>query len=361
MNKKIKLAWLVAAPLLAITTLAIATASSTTIDATTTSTLVEYPVPGRPQSVAVESPGTVWFTLSDQNMIGRLTVTSTVDYKVVTYTIPTPNSTPYGLVYTSGMVWFTERTGNQIGRLDPNTGIIDEFTIDTANSAPTGIDVAPNGQVWFVERDGNNLARLTVTSTVDYAVDEFAYPEPSGELQDIAVENDDRIWFTAPGVDRLTVFRPGYWPAPNAFYSVPTGGGSAPWGMVVGSGWPWISAYDADRIGRYRPQTLADWTWFSVSNNSGPTDVAFDTDNGIDRIWFVSRDSGQVGLLETIADQGTKVRLIELSLPSPNSAPEGIAVDSNGHAWIAETGANKIAEWRSPYALFVYLPLVVKQ
>jgi virginiamycin B lyase len=362
MNKVVKLAFLIAASLLAATTLVVATASSTTVETTTASTLVEYPVPGSPQSIAVESPGKVWFTLADQNMIGRLTVTSTVDYEIITYTVPTPNSTPYDLVYTGGMIWFTEYTGNQIGRLDSSTGSINEFTIPTANSAPTGLDVAPNGHVWFVEHDGNNLARLIVTSTVDYTVDEFAYSSLSpGELQDIDIETDDRIWFTAPGADRLVIFRPSLWPASNAFYSISSGGGSTPWGVVIGNGWPWVSAYDADRLGRYVIQTLGDWTWFSVSSNSGPTDVAFDTDNGIDRVWFVAKDNERVGLLETIASQGTKVRLIELPLPSPNGAPEGIAVDSNGHAWIAETGANKIAEWRSPYAFFVYLPLVIKQ
>lgn len=362
MNKIVKLAFLVAASLLAATTLVVATANSTTVETTTASTLVEYPVPGSPQSIAVESPGKVWFTLADQNMIGRLTVTSTVDYEIITYTIPTPNSTPYDLVYAGGMIWFTEYTGNQIGRLNPNTGSIDEFNnFPTANSAPTGIDMAPNGQVWFVEHDGNNLARLTVTSTVDYAIDEFSYPYPSGELQDIVVENDDRIWFTAPGVDRLTVFQPGKWPDPIAFHSELAGGGSTPWGVVMGGEAPWVAAYGADRLGRLRPQTQGGWAWFTISTNSGPTGIDFDTDSGKDRIWFVTKDSGQVGLLETVTNQGTKIRLIEFPLPSPNSAPEGIAVDSNGHAWIAETGANKIAEWRSPYVFFVYLPLVVRQ
>ena len=361
MSKTIKLALVIAVPLLAATTLVVSAANSTTNDAPAASTLVEYPVPGSPQSIAVESPGTVWFTLPDRNMVGRLTVTSTVDYEIITYTVLTPNSVPYDLVYAGGMIWFTEYAGNQIGRLDPSSGDIDEFPIPTANSAPTGIDVAPNGQVWFIERDANRLARLVVTSTVDYTVDEFAYSLPSGELQDIMVEDNDNIWFTAPGVDRLVNFRPSKWPASNAFYSIASGGGSTPWGVVVGSGWPWVSAYSADRVGRYSPQTAADWTWYSISTGSGPTGIDFDTENGLDRIWFVAKDSGRVGFLEIVSSQGTKVRLIELPLPSPNSAPEKIAVDSNGHAWIAETGANKIAEWRPPYVVSVYLPLVTKQ
>lgn len=323
--------------------------------------LVEYPVPGSPLNVVAESPGHIWFTLPDQDAIGRLVVTSTVEYQVITYSIPTAGGKPYDLAYVGGIVWFTERVGNKIGRLDPSTGTIDEFPVPTADSAPTGIDVAPNGQVWFTERDGNNLARLVVTSTVDYRVDEFALPRPFGQLQDVEVEHDNSIWLTAPGVDSLYNFRPSKWPG-TAFYRIPAPG-STPWGVVVDSdGWPWITAYNFNRIGRYRPQTVADWTWYSLrTSNSGPTGIAFDTADGLNRIWFVEKNSGRVGRLDTIPLQGTQSGLWEWPLPSPDSQPEGIAVDSAGHAWIAETGANKIAEWRSPYFFSVYLPVVSQQ
>ena len=77
--------------------------------------LSEYPVPGRPQSIAVEAPNRVWFTLPEENQIGRLVVTSPVSYTVTTYTVPTANSQPYDLKYAGGYIWFTERLGNKIG------------------------------------------------------------------------------------------------------------------------------------------------------------------------------------------------------------------------------------------------------
>jgi virginiamycin B lyase len=356
MNKK-KMWVIFAIVLLSMMALTVVVTSSGQADAASLY-LVEYPVPGSPLNVAAESPGHVWFTLPDQDAIGRLVVTSTVEYQVITYSIPTVGGEPYDLVYVGGIVWFTERMGNKIGRLDPSTGTVDEFPVPTSNSAPTGIDVAPNGQVWFVERGGNNLARLVMTSTVDYRVDEFALPVPSGQLQDVDVQHDNMIWFTAPGLDRLYSFQPSKWPG-QAFYFVPASG-STPWGVVVDNdGWPWITAYDTDLVGRYRPQTIGDWTWYSLkSSDAGPTGIAFDMADGLNRIWFVEKDSGRVGRLDTIPLQGTKSGLWEWPLPSSNSQPEGITVDSAGHAWIAETGANKIAEWRSPYFFSVYLPIV---
>jgi virginiamycin B lyase len=364
MNKTVRLMTFIAVPLLVAIALTIVVASSETAEASTAEPLlVEYPVPGSPKRIAVESAGRVWFTLVDQNMIGNLIVTSTIDYKVITYTVPTTNSQPYDLTYVGSMVWFTEHAGNKIGRLDPSTSTIDEFSVPSPASGPAGIDVAPNGTVWFVEKDGNNLARLTVTSTVDYVVDEFAIvdddddPLPNAEPEGIDIQDDNNIWFTAPEVDRLMVYQPNT----GSFFDFPSGGGSTPWDVVVPNAWPWITAYDADLIGRYSPQTTGDYTWFSVENGSGPTGIAFDSVSGVNRTWYAAKDSGEVGRLDTNASQGTRIGVTQFPLPTPNSQPEGIAVDSSGHAWIAETGANRIAEWRPPYMLSIYLPLVLRQ
>ena len=117
--------------------------------------LAEYPVPGKPHMVSVEAPNRVWFTLPEENLIGRLVVTSTVEYDVDTYTVPTGASYPSDLKYAGGYVWFTQRDGNKIGRLDPATGAIIEYDIPTPDSEPTGIDVLIGVPtvVWFTEKN----------------------------------------------------------------------------------------------------------------------------------------------------------------------------------------------------------------
>jgi len=156
-----------------------------------------YATSSAPLNLIVERPGRIWFTLPDTSAIGSLIVTSTVEFQFTQFTTPTPNSEPYDLAYANGTIWFTEHASNQIGQLDVATGVIQEFAIPTANSAPTGIAVAPNGHVWFTERTGNRLGRFTPGSNT---IDEFPYPTTNAQLEDLAIGGDGKIWATAPEI-----------------------------------------------------------------------------------------------------------------------------------------------------------------
>jgi len=319
--------------------------------------LVEYPVPGSPHYVVVESPGHVWFTLPSQNMIGRLIVTSTTEYQVITYTVPTGGSQPYDLVYADGVIWFTEYLGNKIGRLDPATGTTNEFTITTSGSHPTGIDVVPGSptQVWFTEQNGNKLGQLVVTSTMDYTFAEYLLSPtsyPNAQLQDIYVQNSDSIWFTAPGVNSIGNFLPSAWNPTNAFALQDMGGGSQPWAIKVDAdGYPWFTEHIGNRIGHFFPTTLQTTDWYTLPfANSVPYDLAIA--QGL--IWFTERDGNRIGQLQP--ETGI---MREFGLAA-GSTPSGLAVDGTGCAWVAENGSRKIASWCPPYFRFVYLPLILR-
>ena len=318
--------------------------------------LVGYPVPGHPHRVAVEAPGYIWFTMPDQNMIGQLVVTSTVEYDVVTYTIPTDASEPYDLDYADGAVWFTERTGNKIGRLNTTTGEIDEFSLLTPNSRPTGIDVVPGSptQVWFAEQYGNNLGQLVVTSTMDYSYAAYSLPAqyPNAEPQDVCVENTDSIWFTAPGVKCIGNLDPSHWNPSDAFTLISDPRLVQPWAIEMdGSGYPWFTDLAGNQIGIFFPETQGDFRLYNLpSGESGPYDLAIY--HGF--IWFTERDedrAGQRGLSPSAA-------IREFAIPS--ARPLGLAVDANGHIWIAENSTGRISEWQPPYFRFLYLPLTLK-
>ncbi len=319
--------------------------------------LAEFPVPGQPLDVAVEGPGKVWFTLPAENAVGRLWVTSTTEYQVVTYTVPTANSEPSYLVYAGGVAWFTESAGNKIGRLEPETGDITEFSVPTSGSRPTGIDARVFGSqthVWFTERDGNKLARLVVTSTTDYTLVEYPLPSqfPNAQPQDLYIQNQDSIWFTAPGMNRIGNLKPSLGPSSGAFVLVFTGGGSRPWSIKVDSdGYPWFTDVFSNRIGQFFPQTIANFKWYTLTlPNSAPFDLAIFSG----AIWFTEENGNRVGQL-----QPTTGVIREFGLPA-GSVPKGVAVDSNGCVWIAESGRSRIGRWCSPYFRFVYLPLVLR-
>jgi virginiamycin B lyase len=289
-------------------------------------------------------------------MIGRLIVTSTIEYQVITYTVPTGGSQPYDLVYADDVIWFTERAGSKIGRLDPAIGATSEFTIPTSSSQPTGIDIAPDDpkRIWFIEQSGDKLGQLVVTSTTDYAIIEYPLPAsyPNAQPQDICVQNSDSIWFTAPGANRIFNFKPSYWPWNSAFASVYTGGGSQPWAIKVdAAGYPWFTERIGNRIGQFFPQTIAYINWHTLAFvNSVPHDL--DVAQGF--VWFTERDGNRVGRLQP----GTGA-MHEFGLAA-GSTPLGLAVDGIGCAWIAENGSSKIASWCPPYFRLVYLPAILR-
>ena len=322
--------------------------------AATSSFLTEYPVPGSPHHVTVEAPGVVWFTLPDQNAIGRLTVTSTVEYEVITYTIPTDDSEPYDLDYANGAIWFTERTGNHIGRLDPTTGGVDEFPVPTLDSRPTGIDAVPGSpaQVWFTEQSGNNLGQLVVTSTIDYTFSEYPLPHADAEPQDICFENASSVWFTAPGEKCIGNLNPSHWDPDDAFKLISDPGLQRPWAIQVdGSGYPWFTDVSGNQIGIFFPQTIGDFRLYSLPSADGkPYDLA--TAQGF--VWFTEYDGNRVGRRST----SPSAAITEFGIPS--AQPLGLAVDTRGHVWIAESATGKIAEWQPPYFHFVFLPLALK-
>ncbi|GIK57952.1 MAG: hypothetical protein HND44_20095 [Chloroflexi bacterium] len=324
----------------------------------------EYPVPnGHPFHIVVETvgpPARVWFTVPDANAIGRLVVTSTVDYVFTTVTVPTANSEPYDLVYDgSDTIWFTENAANKIGRLTLSTSSVLEYAIPTNNSAPTGIDLSPDGRVWFLEQAANKLAVFNPNTT---QFQEFPYELAGGQLEDIAVLDNTHIWLTAPGQNRVSEYRVDV----DDFVNIPVISGPGgtlfpPANVVVGNGRTWISAPSQDWIGVYAPGTLSFWEWVNTWSTGGqPTGLAFSSPDSLSHLWYVETAGNHVGKFVT-NPQGQLSYYWATTLPTANSQPRNIAVASNQHAWITQTGAGKIAEWRPPTSFYrSFLPVVLR-
>lgn len=312
---------------------------------------------GGPRNIAVEASGRVWFTFSSANAIGSLVVTSTVESAFTLYPLPVPQSDPYDLVYASGAVWFTERAGNRIGRLDTGTGAIHEYGIPTPHSRPTGIAVAPSGQIWFLEQAANKLGRLDPATGAfsEYPIPPGLFFSPTPQVEDIAVQNDNMIWFTAPGADDVGNYQVDL----NRFYREGGGLGSRPTGTLVDSaGRLWITAAGRNSIGRYAPGTITRWAWYNIPTpNSEPVGIAFQNVDGNRVLWFTSNRTSQVGRL-VVRPSGNLDSITQVQLPTLDSAPWGVAVDRSGHVWIAQSSAGQIAEWQPPYFTMMYLPRI---
>jgi streptogramin lyase len=324
--------------------------------------LVEHPVPGKPLNVAVEAPGRVWFTMPDANAIGFLDATDPDNVQTAQYALPNSGSEPYDIVYTNGFVWFTEKSGNRIGRLNVSNGQIDEFTGLTANSEPTGIDVAPDGRIWFLEQNANQLAELDPgTGTVVEHLYTPSFGQLHGELEDVAVLNNDIIWFSARDRNEIVRYEVGtgqFIP----FSTRPPNSSTAfaePIGMALdNAGTPWTVSFADSYIGRFVGGTVALFRWSPTpSSNAGPAQLAF-YDAGQRWFFFYSEyNIGRVAWLSALTNSGV-VGTVEYPLSSPDARPWGVDVDANGCAWFAATGINRIAEWCPPYAQRTWLPII---
>jgi virginiamycin B lyase len=308
-----------------------------------------------PLHIVAESSSRAWFTLPGIDAIGRLVVTTTVDFNFTIYEGLPAGSEPYGIALSGNYIWFTLRAADAIGRLNISDGTIATYPLPPG-SAPTGIDVAPNGLVWFAQSGSNSLGRI---NPVDNTLFHIPYPLADAQLHDVEVQNNSSIWVTAAGRQQIGL----YDAIANQILTVSTAEtGSAVNYLVLDGTVNWISASNSNRAGRYAPGTLSLWRWYTAPMPaSGLADIAFGSYDSVNRTWIAQKEVNRIWLLES--DSGGRATFNwSQPLPSPNSQPTGISVSSDGTVWLTAPGSNQIVTWSPPYLDLrqVYLPIIMR-
>ena len=125
------------------------------------------------------------------------------------FTIPTADSEPSGITAgPDGALWFTEEYGNKIGRITPQGDIfITEFPIPTANSGPNGIASGPDGNLWFTEYWADKIGRITTQGVIT----EFPIPTADSGPLGITSGPDGNLWFTELDGDKIGKITTVWW------------------------------------------------------------------------------------------------------------------------------------------------------
>jgi virginiamycin B lyase len=89
----------------------------------------------------------------------------------------------------------------------------------------------------------------------------------------------------------------------------------------------WFTEPDSDAIGELNPQNL-NWNQWKVPAGSAPFDLTFDK-NG--NLWFTEFDGNKIGFFNPNTD-----KLVENTIPTPDSNPYGITRDPRGNIWFTE-------------------------
>ncbi len=264
------------------------------------------------------------------------------------FTLPAGGSMPYNIIVDDQdpyRVWWTEYGSDRIGNLKSDTGEITEYNLGTA-ARPW--DIAINYAkdfIYWTENSANMIGRMKQDGSGD---GKKRYPlgtEYGSGPKGISAENRtdrDIIWFTLYAESRIcrmnltddNVDHPiiDYWQVPG-----PTSSGphkilySDIWGGV------WFTEYTSNQIGFLNPTVNLFKEWTLPTTDSKPFDIDIDS---YGYIWFSMSGTNKIGKLNPYTNVIT-----EYVMPDSNSRPYGIVIDSADAAWIADNGANKIVRF----------------
>jgi virginiamycin B lyase len=217
--------------------------------------------------------------------------------------VPTPDSYPESVaVGSAGTIWFTEKQGNRIGRLAPD-GELTEFPVPTPDSRPQAIVLGPDGALWFTENRGNKVGRITPAGVIT----EYPVPTPASYPFGIAVGPDGALWFTLAGTNRI-----GRITAEGRMSEFGLAKTLTPYGITAGpDGNLWFTGFNSNTVGRITP--TGDVLEFPLpTSDSGPQDIVSGPDGSL---WFTQAAADAVG---TIATGG---QIAEFPLPAVEHGP----------------------------------------
>jgi streptogramin lyase len=294
-----------------------------------------------PIGVAVTStnPTHVWIAEYGLSRISHVIFSDTTNYTQIAYSITsTANSGPLLITVDGNKVWFTEREANRVGRLDAATGQIDEFYGHglPANAGLADIAAAPDGTIWLAAQSAKRLYQLVITSTADYAFQEFLAGTtvtttvgPFGiDLVVINPPYSYQIAFASPEGNRVGVLTPG---SQQVMIAGTIPAGFAPTDIVyeAAQDFLWFSEPGADRIGLSFRGTLQ-----QVSTHVGPiTRPVFLSRMINSTLWLTRQDLA--GQLARFIYSGPGVyNFTSYPLPTTGLEPNGVALADDGQVWL---------------------------
>lgn len=304
-----------------------------------TANIVEFTIPTPASGVndlALDHNGNVWFTEKNANKIGRVTAFgSFLEFPVATVQ-------PFFIAYDPHkyVVYFT---GNNYG--DSHYGWVTLQNIK--RDYPTGLPAAsavectltPDGKFWFNGWDSQTVSRANLYGHIDnFYLPSFGYA--SGLSEDA----QGNLWLTQVGANEYNpklikldtkLAQPG---TSNGFTEIPLPYNQATVRRpLVALGKIWLPLMDQSKILSYDPETGAFAEYATPTPNAAPQRLALDR---FHRLWFSETLANKIGML----DLRTGV-ITEFPIPTPNSQPGNLVVDVvRNVVFFIESAGNKIGK-----------------
>ena len=260
------------------------------------------------------------------------TSVSTATGEVTEFALPHPASGPTTIALApDGTVWFTQSNGNRIGRMNPDgTGLV-EFDVPTEESSPRIIALGADGNIWFSEHLAGQMARITPAGEIT----EFRIPTPDSQPRAIALGADGNIWFGMFAAGKIGRITPA---GVITEFDIPTPF-SGPRALAAGpDGNIWFSEFHASKIGRITMAGVV--TEFPLPRaNSGPGDITAGADGNM---WFIELNGtidGRVVNGNNVGRITMRGEITEFDIPSPTGSPTNVAVGPDRNVWYTKGAA----------------------
>lgn len=306
-----------------------------------------------PTGVAVSgtNPTHVWVTEYGLNRIAHVVFTSTTSYTLAAeYSISAPtNSGPFLITVDGANVWFTEREANRVGRLNTATGHIDEFDGHglPANAGLADLNAAPDGSIWIAGQYAKRLYRLVITSTVDYAFQEYPTRPPSSLTLgpadpfgiDVVVINPPtsyQIAFAAPMSNSVGLLTPG---SREVQISSGIPPGYAPTDIVYDVSYDsmWFTEPSGGALGLSFKGTLG-----TAPRQFVPLARPVFLTRMVNNTLWVSQQDGLGQLGRFVFTPPGSHQFTSYPLPLAGLRPTGVALADNGGVWLAAYETQRI-------------------
>jgi virginiamycin B lyase len=149
---------------------------------------------------AVGKNGDEWFTtFSNDGPIVRVAKSGEL-----TKWYPPTNGRPQRLaVDGDGTIWFTERIGGKIGHLDPETGTFKEFSLPGPVPSPYAIGIDRNHMIWYDSFEQDTLCRLNPATG---EVTEFPFPHSEISIREFFMDAEGHLWFGSSSNNKVGYF-----------------------------------------------------------------------------------------------------------------------------------------------------------
>jgi virginiamycin B lyase len=158
---------------------------------------------GHTYSIANDSQGNIWFTITGTP--GQVVKMDWQTLKMTRYAVPTKDGLPRRIqIDSQGIIWFGEYNRGKLGRFDPKTETFQEYDLPTGRlTHPYGLGVDAKGDIWYASYYFDVLGRLDPATG---KITQYPFPHSENTIRELFLDKEGRMWYGSPSNNKVGYF-----------------------------------------------------------------------------------------------------------------------------------------------------------